>query len=148
MPATGHGDGLRVGAPCFGVIAHIAGLDLPDGTHRGAVRGVDDPAPLCAALTRLRPRHDGRAAARGFDWSRSGGVDETCQCPGDWWQATRTVDLIGFPPTSAGRNWRAAMCLVTASVTSASVNTPSVWDTVTVMPSAIACRAVPFVPTR
>jgi CheY-like chemotaxis protein len=37
-----------------GVIAHIAGLDLPDGTHRGVFRFVDDPqveAALCAALT-------------------------------------------------------------------------------------------------
>jgi hypothetical protein len=33
------------------VIAHIAGLDPVDGTHRGAIRGVDDPAPLSAALT-------------------------------------------------------------------------------------------------
>jgi hypothetical protein len=52
VPATSHGDGLTVRAPGVGVIAHIAGLDLPDGTHRGAIRGVDDPAPLCAALTR------------------------------------------------------------------------------------------------
>jgi hypothetical protein len=38
----------------FGVIAHIAGLDLPDGTHRGVLRLVDDPQEaerLCAALT-------------------------------------------------------------------------------------------------
>jgi hypothetical protein len=52
VPATSHGDGLTVRAPGVGVIAHIAGLDLPDGTHRGAIRGVDDPGPLCAALTR------------------------------------------------------------------------------------------------
>jgi hypothetical protein len=48
-----HGES-SVSAPGFGVIAHIAGLDLPDGTHRGVYRFVDDPevaARLCAALT-------------------------------------------------------------------------------------------------
>jgi hypothetical protein len=52
VPLTFHGDGLTIRAPGVGVIAHIAGLDLPDGTHRGTIRGVDDPGPLCAALTR------------------------------------------------------------------------------------------------
>jgi hypothetical protein len=52
VPTTFHGDGLTVRAPGVGVIAHIAGLDVPDGTHRGAIRGVDDPGQLCAALTR------------------------------------------------------------------------------------------------
>jgi hypothetical protein len=52
VPTTSHGDGLTVRAPGAGVIVHIAGLDLPDGTHRGTIRGVDDPGPLCAALTR------------------------------------------------------------------------------------------------
>jgi hypothetical protein len=36
------------------VIVHIAGLELPDGTHRGVFRITDDPevaAALCAALT-------------------------------------------------------------------------------------------------
>jgi hypothetical protein len=47
-----HGDGLTVRAQGFGVIVHIAGLDEPDGTHHGTFRGTDDPAPLCAALTR------------------------------------------------------------------------------------------------
>ena len=37
------------------MIAHIAGLDRPDDTHRGVFRFIDDPAvaaELCAALTR------------------------------------------------------------------------------------------------
>jgi hypothetical protein len=36
------------------VIAHFAGLDLPEGTHRGVLRFIDDPqvaAAVCAALT-------------------------------------------------------------------------------------------------
>jgi len=40
--------------PHLGVIVHIAGLDLPDGTHRGVGRVIEDPevaAELCAALT-------------------------------------------------------------------------------------------------
>ena len=48
-----HGES-SVSAPGFGVIAHIAGLDAPDGTYRGVYRFVDDPevaAKLCAALT-------------------------------------------------------------------------------------------------
>jgi hypothetical protein len=53
-PETRHGSGFTVRAPGVGVIAHIAGLDLPDGTHRGVIRITDDPqvaATLCAALT-------------------------------------------------------------------------------------------------
>jgi hypothetical protein len=49
-----HGE-ITVSAPGFGVIGHIAGLDEPDGTHHGTIRGLDDPAvvaKLCAALTR------------------------------------------------------------------------------------------------
>jgi hypothetical protein len=46
-----HGDGLAVRAAGIGVIAHIAALDPVDGAHRGAIRGLDDRAPLCAALT-------------------------------------------------------------------------------------------------
>jgi hypothetical protein len=52
-PEFFHGDGLTVQAPGYGVIMHIAGLDLPDGTHRGILRFIDDPqaiAELCAAL--------------------------------------------------------------------------------------------------
>jgi hypothetical protein len=48
-----HGE-FTLRAPGFGVIAHIAGLDLSDGTHRGSFRDIDDPtvaAKLCAALT-------------------------------------------------------------------------------------------------
>jgi hypothetical protein len=48
-----HGE-FTLQAPGFGVIAHIAGLDQPDGTHRGTFRDIDDPsvaAKLCAALT-------------------------------------------------------------------------------------------------
>jgi hypothetical protein len=51
---TFHGSGFSVRAPGFGVIAHIAGLDLPDGTHRGVLRLIDAPQDaerLCAALT-------------------------------------------------------------------------------------------------
>lgn len=53
-PTTFHGNGITVQAPGFGVIVHIAGLDLPDGTHRGVARIFEDPevaAELCAALT-------------------------------------------------------------------------------------------------
>lgn len=52
-PQTLHGSSFTVRAPGVGVIAHIAGLDLPDGTHRGVIRITDDPqvaAALCAAL--------------------------------------------------------------------------------------------------
>jgi hypothetical protein len=48
-----HGE-VTVQAPGLGVIAHIAGLDRPDDTHRGVFRFIDDPAvaaELCAALT-------------------------------------------------------------------------------------------------
>jgi hypothetical protein len=53
-PTTFHGNGFTIRAPGFGVIVHIAGLDLPDGTHRGVARVIEDPevaAELCAALT-------------------------------------------------------------------------------------------------
>src|SRR5215204_479799 len=52
-PETFHGSGFTVRAPGVGVIAHIAGLDLPDEPHRGVFRITDDPqvaAALCAAL--------------------------------------------------------------------------------------------------
>jgi hypothetical protein len=52
-PEIIHGNGLTLKGP-HGVIAQIAGLDLPDGTHRGVLRFVDDPAvaaAVCAALT-------------------------------------------------------------------------------------------------
>jgi len=48
-----HGE-VTVRTPGLGVIAHIAGLDRPDDTHRGVFRFIDDPAvaaELCAALT-------------------------------------------------------------------------------------------------
>jgi hypothetical protein len=48
-----HGE-ATVKAPGSGVIAHLAGLDLPDNTHRGVFRFIDDPAvasALCEALT-------------------------------------------------------------------------------------------------
>ena len=48
-----HGE-VTAQAPGFGVIAHIAGLDRPDDTHRGVFRFIDDPAvasALCQALT-------------------------------------------------------------------------------------------------
>jgi hypothetical protein len=50
---TLHGSGFTASAPGAGVIAHIAGLDLPDGTHRGVFRIVEDAesaATLCSAL--------------------------------------------------------------------------------------------------
>jgi hypothetical protein len=53
-PETFHGSGITVRAPGAGVIAHIAGLDLPDGTHHGVFRFIDDPQvadAVCAALT-------------------------------------------------------------------------------------------------
>jgi hypothetical protein len=53
-PTIFHGNGITVQAPGFGVIVHIAGLDLPDGTHHGVARIFEDPevaAELCAALT-------------------------------------------------------------------------------------------------
>ena len=48
-----HGE-FTLSAPGYGVIAHVAGLDLSDGIHRGVFRVVEDPqvaAELCAALT-------------------------------------------------------------------------------------------------
>jgi hypothetical protein len=48
-----HGE-VTARAPRFGVIAHIAGLDRPDDTHRGVFRFIDEPAvdaALCEALT-------------------------------------------------------------------------------------------------
>ena len=53
-PEALHGSGFSVRAPGVGVIAHVAGLELPDGTHRGVLRFIDDPqvaAAVCAALT-------------------------------------------------------------------------------------------------
>lgn len=51
-PMVVHGDGLTVQAPGYGVIVHIAGLDLPDGEHRGVVRfGDAELDKLCTALT-------------------------------------------------------------------------------------------------
>ena len=47
------GDAFTVRAPGYGVIAHIAGLELSDGSHRGDMRFIEDPdvaAELCAAL--------------------------------------------------------------------------------------------------
>ena len=49
-----HGNDLIISAPGYGVIVHIAGLSLPDETHRGTFRFPEDPevaAELCAALT-------------------------------------------------------------------------------------------------
>jgi hypothetical protein len=49
-----HGE-FTAKAPGFGVIAHVAGFDTPDGTHHGAIRDFGDPAiaaKLCAALER------------------------------------------------------------------------------------------------
>ena len=51
---TTHGNEFLAKAPSGGVIAQIAGLDLPDGTHRGVLRVPDDPvivAAFCDALT-------------------------------------------------------------------------------------------------
>lgn len=50
---TAHGNFATVHLPGAGASVHIAGLDLPDGTHRGVLRFVDDPdaaTALCAAL--------------------------------------------------------------------------------------------------
>lgn len=53
-PQVTHGE-FTVRDPGFGVIVHFGGLDLPDGTHHGAIRdNALDPAvaaELCAALT-------------------------------------------------------------------------------------------------
>jgi hypothetical protein len=53
---TRHGNGVTISSPGSGVILHIAGLDLPEGDHRGVFRIIDDAQPqvaaeLCAALT-------------------------------------------------------------------------------------------------
>ena len=48
-----HGE-FTAQTPGFGVIAHIAGLDHADDTHRGVFRPIEDPAvaaALCQALT-------------------------------------------------------------------------------------------------
>jgi hypothetical protein len=48
-----HGE-FTIRAPGYGVIAHIAGLDRPDDTHRGVFHFPEDPAvasELCQALT-------------------------------------------------------------------------------------------------
>jgi hypothetical protein len=50
---TARGNFATAHLPGAGAQVHIAGLDLPDGTHRGILRFVDDPeasAALCAAL--------------------------------------------------------------------------------------------------
>ncbi len=50
---TAHGNFATVHLPGAGAALHISGLDLPDGTHRGVFRFIDDPAAveaLCAAL--------------------------------------------------------------------------------------------------
>lgn len=51
---TTHGNEFVAKAPDGRVIAHLAGLDLPDGTHRGVLHIPDDPeiaVTLCDALT-------------------------------------------------------------------------------------------------
>jgi hypothetical protein len=52
---TQHGNGFTVSSPGSGVIVHIAGLDLPEGDHRGVFRVVEeDPqvaADVCEVLT-------------------------------------------------------------------------------------------------
>ena len=51
---TQHGNEFTVSSPGSGVIVHIAGLDLPEGDHRGLFRVEADPqvaAELCTALT-------------------------------------------------------------------------------------------------
>jgi len=52
---TQHGNQFTASSPGSGVIVHIAGLDLPEGDHRGVFRVVEaDPqvaADVCAALT-------------------------------------------------------------------------------------------------
>jgi hypothetical protein len=53
-PMTVHGNMFTVRAPGSGVIVHVAGIDLPDGTHHGVARFPEDPevaAQLCDALT-------------------------------------------------------------------------------------------------
>jgi hypothetical protein len=47
---TEHGNEVTISSPGSGVIVHIAGLNLPEGDHRGVFR-VEVAAELCAALT-------------------------------------------------------------------------------------------------
>lgn len=58
---TTHGNEFVAKAPDGDVIAHISGLELPDGSHRGALRFLDDPAiaaAVCDALTERRERDE------------------------------------------------------------------------------------------
>jgi hypothetical protein len=52
---TQHGNEFTVSSPGSGVLVHIAGLDLPEGDHRGVFRVVEaDPqvaADVCEVLT-------------------------------------------------------------------------------------------------
>lgn len=51
---TAHGNSFTAKGPHGDVIAHIAGIDLPDGTHHGTQAFIDDPqiaAAVCDALT-------------------------------------------------------------------------------------------------
>jgi hypothetical protein len=53
---TQHGNEVTISSPGSGVILHIAGLDLPEGDHRGVFRIIEDAQPqvaadLCEALT-------------------------------------------------------------------------------------------------
>jgi hypothetical protein len=53
VAGSAHGE-FTLSAPGYGVISHVAGLDLTDGIHHGVFRVVEDPqvaAELCAALT-------------------------------------------------------------------------------------------------
>ena len=50
---TARGNFATVHLPGAGAALHIAGLDLPDGTHRGVFRFVDDPAAVQALCTAL-----------------------------------------------------------------------------------------------
>jgi hypothetical protein len=42
-PTYYHGS-ETISAPGYGVIAHFAGFQEPDGTHHGLVRSIDDPS--------------------------------------------------------------------------------------------------------
>jgi subtilisin family serine protease len=53
---TQHGNEVTISSSGSGVILHIAGLDLPEGDHRGVFRIIEDAQPqvaadLCEALT-------------------------------------------------------------------------------------------------
>jgi hypothetical protein len=50
---TAHGNSFTAKGPHGGVIAHIAGIDLPDGTHHGTARFLDDPAVAAAVCDAL-----------------------------------------------------------------------------------------------